>query len=296
MTALTLFQPEEGAVLDLESLKAAANAPHQVLAAWMQTLWPGGGGLVLSGLELNGTPGTSALATVLMPPAGERLEVSPGLAVLPAQDGRQVVIEVREPLTARMPRRDELEAGGAVLVLAAPAETGALADAQGGALKAARVELKPRLGFVKPERLEQPARGWVPLALCLESGNEWAVDLRRVWQPDARGALTLSRALEATAARVWRADPEGKPWETAVFGKNWLLYQVTAASAIESARAALCSQPMTTLQRARLIGGVLDRLLGSVERGANHLVQALGGAAAAPPFRDLISRAARPGA
>ena len=199
------------------------------------------------------------------------------------------LVELREPFSVRLPRREDLAAkGGGVIVMTTTLTPGLLADEGGQSLHAAHATLRPTFGVVP--RAEASRADRLPLATTVDGSSDWATDLRRVRQPDSAPMLALSQYLESLVDLVWKAEPEGRAWDRSVYGRNWVRHQTVACASIEATRALLASRPTHTLDRARALGALLRRLQDSVERAADHLVQAVGGAAAAGPYRELVAR------
>ena len=278
-----LFRPAEGALLDLDSLLAIADAPVRILEGWQRAIWPGATSLVLEGLEPkggvwspNGPPGT------VTPPSGASgLTISPGAALITDRAGRRQLVVIPEELSAPWPT----SAGAAVrgiLVLSPKVEPPENAEG----LHLARERLRVELGFARPDQIDQPHL--VPLASALGNGRDWATDLRRIWQPEHAEVRRLLNTVAALEETVWRADPEGSGWERSVLGRQWARYQTVAAAALQAARMQLETHAMTTLQRVRLLRTLRRQLQGSVERTAQDLVQAIGTADVAGPYRAVL--------
>ena len=278
-----LFRPAEGALLDLDSLKAIAEAPERILEAWQRVTWPGAGSLVLEGLELRGTwSSTGPPGTVTVASGAPGIAVSPGVAMLTDRNGRRQVIAIEEEQTVKWPPSVGPNMRG-VLVLD-PQVEGA-DDAEG--LNLARERLYPRLAFGRPDQENQ--RTLVVLASALGNGRDWATDVRRTWQPEHHQVRRLLEVIADLELKVWDANPEGDVWARSVLGKQWTRYQTVAASALQAARMQLETHAMTTLQRVRLLRTLRRQLQGSVERAAQDLVQAIGTADVSGPYRDVLS-------
>lgn len=287
--AETVFRPVEGAIVDLESLRAVAEAPDRLLSAWLEVTWPGASAVVLSGLELQGELSSAGPPGTVRPPGrSEEAVLSPGLALLTGRDGRRLLLRLSEPLRARWPTAAGPAVDGA-LVLAADVKPGRLGAGTGASV--ARESVGAVLGFVKPEAADQPFL--LPIATAIGNGRDWATDLRRVWQPDHEALRATLKRFEALERTVWRAEPEGSVWDRQVLGRNWVRYQTVAASALQAARLVLISRATTTLDRVRLLDGLFEQLHGSVERAATELLQIIGPPEGAGPYR-AVGRAAGP--
>ena len=273
----TVFRPAEGALLDLDSLRAIAEGPERWLDAWLELTWPGQSALILSGLELEGEPSSAGPpGTVRLDAKAEEVVVSPGRALLTTREGHRVLVRVPEPVRVRWPTAAGASVQ-AVLVLAPEVTPGG-----SGGLHVARESVGALLGFVRGEAAEQPFV--LPVARSTGNGRDWATDLRRTWQPDHGGIRTILKRFETLERTVWRAEPEGSVWDRQVLGRNWVRYQTVAASALQAGRIVLQSRASTTLDRVRLLDGLFDQLHGSVERAATELLQMIGPAEGAGPY------------
>lgn len=280
--SLNVFRPVEGALLDLDSLRALAETPDRLLDAVMELSWPGQSALILSGLELEGEPSSAGPpGTVRLDGKAEEVVVSPGSALLCTREGRKVLVRVEAPLRARWPNATG-PAVAATLVLAPEVTPGRLAT---GSASVAREQVGVLLGFVRPDAASQPFV--LPVATATGNGKDWATDLRRIWQPDHPGIRGMLKRIEALERTVWRAEPEGSVWDRQVLGRNWVRYQTVAASALQAARIILCSRASSTLDRVRLLDALYDQLHGSVERAATELLQMIGPAEGAGPYRAV---------
>ena len=266
---LDVFQPAEGAVMDLESLQAISASFERVLGAQLNKTWPDTTALVLEGLEIvgdwapEGPPGTKRPE-----PSAKTVAVSPGRALVTGRNGRLYLIHLEKELKAKWPTSAG-SAVEAVLVLVPKVE----AESEGDVL-VARERVSTVLGFVKPSQAKQPFL--LPLAASIGNGRDWATDLRRLWQPEHDAIAILLKKFEKLEHSVWTAEPEGAVWDRQVLGRNWVRYQTVAASAIQAARLILQTSATTTLDRVRLLDGLYRQLERSVERAANELLQILG--------------------
>jgi hypothetical protein len=104
----------------------------------------------------------------------------------------------------------------------------------------------------------------------------------------------LVRRLDQIEQMVWRAEPEGSVWDRGILGRNWVRYQTVAASALQVGRMSLETRPTTTLDRVRLLGALRRQLAQSVERAATELIQVIGPAESAGPYRDALQLPAGP--
>ena len=267
---LDVFQPVEGAVLDLASLQAISGGLERLVETYLSVAWPDASGLVLEGLEVvgdwasDGPPGTKRPE-----PSAKTVAVSPGRAVVTGRNGRQYLISLEQELKAKWPT----SAGSAVegvLVLVPKVE----AESLKGDVLVSRERVSTLLGFVKREQAKQPFL--LPLAGAIGNGRDWATDLQRVWQPEHDAIAILLKKFEKLEHSVWTAEPEGSVWDRQVLGRNWVRYQTVAASAIQAGRLMLQCRATTTLDRVRLLDALYKQLERSVERAANELLQVLG--------------------
>ncbi len=278
----TVFHPVDGAILDLDSLRAIAAANQTMLGAALKFLALDG--IVLEGLELEGEwapvgpPGTRR-------PEARSLEavVSPGVALVRAEDGRPFLVELRETTRVEWPTSAGPAVRG-VLVLAVRPEPAASASG----LVPARQELRCEIGFVRPEQAS--ARHLLPIAMPVGNGRDWITDISRVFQPEHPAIEILLKRFEQLDLSVWKAEPEGSVWERPVLGRNWSRYQTVAVAAVQAARMALRTSPMTTRDRVRLLTALFDQLNQSVQRAANELLQGIGRPENAGPYAAVSQR------
>lgn len=279
--AVPVFQARDGALLDLESLSALAEVPDRLLGALGASLAMGPGGLVLEGLELLADPAPGGPPGAVRPdPTAGGVRVSPGLAIVCSRSGRQSLVRVAEELFAPWPNQAGAAVRGA-LALATRVEPDAVGD-----LSVSRESWSVELGFVKTDAVEQPHL--LPLAVAVGNGRDWATDHRRLWQPEHPAVRALLKRLEQLEHLIWRAEPEGAVWDRQVLGRNWVRYQTVAASALQASRIQLEVQALSTRQRVRLLTALRRQLLGSVERAAVELVQLIGPAEGAGPYRQVL--------
>ncbi len=275
------FAPRDGAVLDLGSLTALAEAPARLVTAWLDAVCPGAPGLVLEGLEPEGEWSPSGPPGARRPSAAQSgITVSPGRAIVVDPGGARHLVTVDEPLRAPWPT----SAGPAVrgqLVIVPRLDPFCAA----GGVTVAREGLSVRLGFVRPELAGRA--GQLPLAASVGNGVDWATDLHRLWQPEHPALTQIARRLSKVEQAVWNAEPEGSVWDRQVLGRSWVRYQTVASSALTAARLDLGSRATTTRDRVRLLGSLYGILRGSVERAATELLQITGSGEGAGPYRAV---------
>jgi hypothetical protein len=276
------FRPRDGAVLDLASLGALADATDHLLGAFLSVAAPGHPALVLDGLDIDGPlspqgpPGTRALDL-----DSDGVTVSAGRAVLSAADGRRYLVEVPRPVRAAWPTPARARGGG-TLVGQLRVQPGATP----GGLAVARESVRFDIGFLRPGVV--PAAHHVPLAVAIGNGRDWATDLARVWQPEHEAVQAVAVRLDEVDRLIWRAEPEGAVWNRQVLGRNWVRYQTVASSALQAARLALKTRPSSTLDRVRLFEALHLQLRDSVERAATELLQLFSPIEAAGPYRRVL--------
>ncbi len=276
----SVFRPAEGAILDLESLQAIATGENRLMSTFLDWAWPSSSGLVLSGLELDGEWTSGGPPGTVRPDSrADTAVVSPGQAIVTSRSGRRYLLSVDKALEVKWPTA----AGSAVRgVLALVPQVDAPSKSKANV---AREVVSARLGFVKPDRMDDPHL--LPLAISLGNGKDWITDLRRVWPPDHTAIQNLLKQFEQLEQTIWRAEPEGSVWDRQVLGRNWVRYQTVAAAALQSARMNIQMRPSTTLERIRLLTALYDQLNRSVERAANELLQFAGATEEASPYSAL---------
>lgn len=276
-----VFRPVEGALMDLESLQAISASIEAQQGAWLSAMWPGVNGLVLEGLEPHGEWSPDGPPGTLRPNArAEGVTVSPGRAIVTDSTGRMTVLTIREELFAQWPGRSGASIEGSLVLV--PRVDAADPD---GKVVVARERVSALIGFVRPGQEQQPFL--LPLAQAVGNGRDWLTDLQRLWQPDHPAIQILLKKFETLEQTVWNAEPEGSVWDRQVLGRNWVRYQTVAASAIQSTRMILHSRPTNTRERVLLMQGLYEQLNSSVERAGNELLQLLGPAEGAGPYKAV---------
>lgn len=276
----SVFRPAEGAILDLESLQAIATGENRLMSTFLDWAWPGSSGLILSGLELDGEWTSGGPPGTVRPDSrADTAVVSPGQAIVTSRSGRRYLLSVDKALEVKWPTA----AGSAVRgILALVPQVDAPSKSKNNV---AREVVSARLGFVKPDRMDDPHL--LPLAISLGNGKDWITDLRRVWPPNHTAIQNLLKQFEQLEQTIWRAEPEGSVWDRQVLGRNWVRYQTVAAAALQAARLNIQMRPSTTLERIRLLTALYDQLNRSVERAANELLQFAGATEEASPYSAL---------
>jgi len=277
-----VFRPSEGAVIDLESLKAIASASDRMLGSYLEGCWPGAPNLILEGLDIDGGWSSGGPIGARRPDSQSMgVRVSPGVAIVTSRDGGRHLLRVHEELRAAWPTRAGSGVRG-VLVLV-PEVAPARLDS---GLVAARQTVSGQLGFVEPRLADRPH--YVPIARAVGNGQDWATDIRRVWQPEHEGIQLLLKRFERLEQNVWRAEPQGAVWDRQVIGRNWMRYQTVAAAALQSCRTVLMTRATTTRDRVRLLVGLREQLNMSVEEVATQLLQLIGPREGAGPYGEVL--------
>jgi hypothetical protein len=280
-----IFRPSEGAVLDLDSLQAIAASSDRLLTAYLDARWPGISGLVLNGLEMDGDWASGGPPGTRRPDSQSTgVRISPGSAIVTSRDGRKFMLRVEEELRVRWPTRAGSAVRGVLVLLpeVAPARIK-------GGLVVARETVRAQLGFVEPRLADRPY--YLPVAAAVGNGQDWATDIRRIWQPEHEAVNLLLKRFERLEQSVWRAEPQGAVWDRQVIGRNWTRYQTVAAAALQSARSVLMSRSTTTLDRVRLLKGLREQLNMSVDEVATQLLQLVGSREGAGPYAAVIPAA-----
>ncbi len=277
-----VFHPVDGAILDLESLRAIAGADRTVLAGALKFLAMDG--IILEGFELDGEwAPTGPPGTRRPEPRSPEAVLSPGIALVRAQDGRPFLVQTTEPTRVEWPTSAGPAVRG-VLVLTVRPE----ASRSEGGLVPARQELRCEFGFVRPEQAEAPHL--LPIAMPVGNGLDWITDIARVFQPEHPAIEILLKQLATLDQLVWEAQPEGSVWDRSVIGKNWARYQTVAVTAVQSARMILRTTPLTTRDRVRLLTALFEQLNQSVRQAANALLQGIGKPENAGPYAAVSQR------
>ena len=277
-----IFRPAEGAVLDLDSLQAIAASSDRLLTAYLDSRWPGISGLVLNGLEMDGDWASGGPPGTRRPDSQSTgVRISPGSAIVTSRDGRKFMLRVDEELRVAWPTRAGSAVRGVLVLLPEIVPTWVK-----GGLVVARETVRAQLGFVEP-RLADRAY-YLPIAAAVGNGQDWATDIRRIWQPEHESIQLLLKRFERLEQSVWRAEPQGAVWDRQVIGRNWTRYQTVAAAALQSARSVLMSRPTTTQDRVRLLKGLREQLNMSVDEVATQLLQLVGAREGAGPYAAVI--------
>ena len=281
-TSFDIFRPSEGAVLDLSSLQAIASTSDRLLSAYLDARWPGLSGLILDGLEIDGDWASGGPPGTRRPDSmSTGVRISPGTAIVESRDGRKFLLQIPEEMRVSWPTRAGSAVRG-VLVLVPDIRA---AQIKGG-LVVARESVRAQLGFVEPRLANRPY--YLPLAAAVGNGQDWATDLRRVWQPEHEAIQLLLKRFERLEQSVWRAEPQGAVWERQVIGRNWFRYQTVAAAALQSARSVMMTRATTTRDRVRLLKGLREQLSMSVDEVATQLLQLIGSREGAGPYAEVI--------
>ena len=275
------FAAADGALVDLEGLKAVAAAPHRVLDAVLTGASPTTGGMIVSGLELEGRPMIWSVqlrqedevrqidiqARGLTRP-NKDFQISEGTAVVADAQGNRHVLNIDTPM-----RPENRSTANSALVLEVE-----LSEAGGFA----RQEVSPRLRFVPIDEAWQPGR----VLIAMQSSSQaWATDLNRLYQPDHPVITNILSLLEYLEHVVWDSDRHGWAWQRRQQGREWSRYQTSATLALQATRTGLMAQSTTTMDRVRLLRNLLYELRRSIENAENSFVKWLGQASGPDPYR-----------
>ena len=277
-----VFRPDDSTIIDHLSWRAIETVPDRLLTGYLDSLKPGVSGIVLRGLELvgewasGGPPGTKRPDS-----QASGVRVSPGAAVVSDKEGRKYLLEIHEELRIPWPSRNG-PAVQAALVLLPEIEPATL---EGGVV-VARSSVRPRIGFVDTKLIDRPY--YLPLAVSVGNGQDWATDFCRVYQPSHPVIELLIKRFEKLEQTVWQAEPEGGVWDREVLGKNWFRYQTVGAASLQATRSILMTYPSTTMERVQLLSTLRQQLQASVEQAAGELLQLIGSRDGAGPYASVL--------
>ncbi len=284
MTTFNIFRPTDGAVLDHDSLRAIADTPSQLLSAYLDSLTPNTPNLILYGLELVGEMAAAGPPGSICPTAeAPGVRFSPGAAILSDGVGNKFLLHVEEELSLPWPNRN----GPAIQAALALVPQIDDVDIRGG-ISVARAKVQAKLGFVDLKSIHKPM--YLPLAVAVGNGQDWATDYRRIYQPSHPVIELMIKRFERLERTVWTAEPEGEKFSGAVLGKNWFRYQTVASAALQSARTMLMTFPSTTMDRVALLKTLRQQLEASVGSVANELLQLIGSRDGAGPYADVLPK------
>jgi hypothetical protein len=158
-----------------------------------------------------------------------------------------------------------------------------------GGIQVARQTIRPKLGFIPNKSWSSPE--YLPIAVSVGNGKDWATDFRRIYQPTHAVVQLMIKRFERLERTVWQAEPEGAVWGREVLGKNWFRYQTVGAAALQAARALLATYPTTTMDRVHLLKTLRVQLQNSVEQASTELLQIIGSREGAGPYADVLPQA-----
>ena len=277
------FTAADGALVDLEGLQAIASAPHRVLDAVLTGISPTTGGMIVSGLELEGRPMIWSVqlrqeedvrqidiqARGLTRPNKE-FQISEGTAVVADAHGNRHIINIEEPMRPE----NRPDADSALVLEVELSESGGFA----------RQEVSPKLVFVPTDQAWRPGR----VLLAMQSGNQaWATDLNRLYQPDHPVITNILTLLEYLEHVVWDSDRHGWAWQRRQQGREWSRYQTSATLALQATRTGLMAHSTTTMDRIRLLRNLLYELRRSIENAESSMLKWLGEVSGSDPYRAI---------
>jgi hypothetical protein len=277
-----VFRPADSTIVDHLSLRAIETAPDRLLNGYLDSLQPGVSSIVLQGLELIGEWASGGPPGTRRPDSqASGVRISPGSAIVSDKEGRKYLLDVDEELRVPWPTRNG-PAVRAALVLVPEVEPSSI---EGGVV-VARSSVRAKIGFVDTKLKDKP--NYLPLAVSVGNGQDWATDFRRIYQPNHPVLELLIKRFERLEQTVWQAEPEGGVWDREVLGKNWFRYQTVGAAALQSARAILMTYPTTTMERVQLLMTLRRQLEASVEQASGELLQLIGSRDGAGPYAVVL--------
>lgn len=281
-TSFHVFRPSDSTIIDHLSWRAIETTPDRLLTGYLDTLQPSVSGLVLRGLELVGEWASGGPPGTRRPDSqASGVRISPGSAVVSDKEGRKYILDIDEELRVQWPSSNG-PAVRAALVLIPEIEP---AEIDGGVV-VARSNVRAKIGFVDLKLIDKPY--YLPLAVSVGNGQDWATDFRRVYQPSHPVVELMIKRFERLEQTVWQAEPEGGVWDREVLGKNWFRYQTVGAAAIQATRAILMTYPTTTMERVHLLCTLRKQLQASVEQAAGELLQLVGSRDGAGPYAAVL--------
>ena len=270
--SLDTFRVREGAVVDLLGLQAISNLPHHLLTSYLYSISPGSSALILHGLEPEGQRPKSSGPPGIMRFAIDRISLSPGVAILPDQEGRLVVVRFensQDILTTEQQSAKHLRS----LVLSLHMEEGQTTDLQP---RAASV-VTPKFQVIPTIELEESDDSLSFLPVAHELGKKiWTTDICRLWQPAHPAILMIFQMFDNLEDVIWNSDPSGDPWDLQSLGREWKTYQTKASVSVTSARMTLAGRASTTQDRVRLLQNLHWQLQRSVTKAATTLSKWMG--------------------
>lgn len=224
------FRPEEGTVLDTQSLAAIAGAEHASLLTLLYLNGQPKQGMVLSGLRVQ--------------LINNRLKVTEGVALLPDGEGQLVVALHTSPADLPLPARSP------AMLVASLSEKRLMHGPSSlrGAAKAMRVQLElVPLAELQPERQ-------LPVAqVDLELGQV-ENDVCRLLQPDEPEVLELVRRLRAIInARLVQEGTRGQLEFQGQVQESLSARDFLYVSALQAAILQLRSRPALSVERVRMV-------------------------------------------
>lgn len=292
--SVVVFEPREGALLDMESLQAVRSVSGHLWTA-LQHILPSSSsdqpsaGMVLEGLVVNGTPVLNGPPGALEPSieehaGGRKLQVGAGTALL-CWGGDAVTMRLAEPTDVELPA--QWSPGSAEVW-----KLCLRADAAAGSGRSARAVLRPNLRVVRADAVDQ-SRDLV-IAMSIPGARRWETDIAVLWSPGDERTRQVVDELAEIGEKVWSEAPQGLAWSQAVLGRDWLRYQSTASAALQCAGLALESRALTTSERVALLASLHARLEGSVPEAAARVRAMFGPSEADGPWARRLSTLSLP--
>lgn len=282
MTAqYTVFRAKDGAVIDLEGLKALGNEASRYLDAVMAQLAPDLTGVIVEGLEPNGKLPKKKSVPGIMSFQPSSFSISAGTAILRDDAGAWQLVHINETL---MVENDEPDKSDALRVLVLELKRDKGVDPDGD--RCAYDILTPAVRF---QRQGQPLLAHqLPIAREL-APKIWTVDVSRLLQPSHPALASIFAEFDELEDVIWNADRHGPFWDNFRLGREWQTYQTKASTAVTAARMALSFRPSTSKDRARVLTNLQWQLQRSVDDAARHLRDWIGIAEAAGVYEAMFS-------
>lgn len=245
MSARTVFHPVEGAVVDLDSLAAVAALEDLLLGALIRARAPGRPSLVLEGLDLADDGKDQS-----------ELSFSPGLALLPREDGERALVTVVEPL--RVPLKAEDQCVALALEAAGPRTLHA------GGAATARGALDARVRVLDARALGPWLRAQRGLMLAAYDGQRgrWIWDLDRLCPPDHALVTHWLRHLAEIERQGWSTREAESAGALVAKDEDYTRIRVVVGGAVLATRAALLAAPSASADRLRLLNHLFVQLSG----------------------------------
>ena len=276
-----IFVPKNGAVVDMEGLKAVADTGNRLLTAYLESKWPGSSNLILIGLEPDGKRPKKNGPPGVMQFSPSKFTISPGSAILATEEGKFCVVQFDEPEVVAL--EEPTKAPKLRTIVLSLLSKSAKGDA---AEELAHEKVFPIIKLINKEDVDP--KTMLPIANEL-APKIWSTDVRRLLQPEHVLINGICSHLDDLEEIIWTSDRHGLPWKNQRMGREWKSYQTKASVAVTAARMVLCGRPSTTGDRARCLTNLHWQLQRSVEDAAKGLEKWMGVAEAADAYSSVFS-------